>query len=272
MDTIIRFSKYHGTGNDFIIINNDVVNLSGSETDLFQRMCNRNFGIGADGIMLVDKINVNHFNLRYYNANGSEAAMCGNGARCAVSFVHQIISEFEEYSFTIGTKTYRAEMMAPNSIKILWDFYPQIMPVEELSSIVPSEFYDFLVVEAGVPHLVLFVKTKLNKVDLAQWGPFFRSHPLFSPEGTNVNVITIGKNKISIRTYERGVERETLACGTGVLAAAIASEYRKKVKLPVAVETTGGILQVGVTPEDGSLWLQGPAQYVYYGELSPENL
>jgi diaminopimelate epimerase len=272
MEPLIPFYKYHGAGNDFIVINNDDKNPSPIDPELFKRMCDRHFGIGADGVMLIDTIRENHFNLRYFNANGSEAPMCGNGARCAVSFVHKIQPESREYSFQIGNLIYRAEIIATDNIKIFWEVQPQIQPVEELSSIVPSDFSDFLVVDSGVPHLVLFYEGKLETVNLKQWGPFFRNHPLFSPEGTNVNVITINENKIYIRTYERGVERETLACGTGMLAAAIAGEYRNKIKLPVELASAGGILMVGTQAENKMFWLQGPAKQVFSGEFNPINL
>jgi diaminopimelate epimerase len=111
----------------------------------------------------------------------------------------------------------------------------------------------------------------LEEVDLEHWGPFFRYHPFFAPVGTNVNVLVIQKNGMKIRTYERGVENETLACGTGVLAAAAAADYWKKIKLPVWVDTRGGRMKVGIQPENGFLWLQGPAQHVFSGVFDPED-
>jgi diaminopimelate epimerase len=272
MRSLTQFSKYHGAGNDFILINNEDHYFSGQENRLFKHLCHRNFGIGADGILLVDQLKENQFHLRYFNSDGSEAGMCGNGSRCAVSFVSRMQPGFNHYLFTINAKIYRAELKSGDDIRVYWHSPPQIIPVEELSSIVPSEFSDFLVVDTGVPHLVLFVESSLNSVDLVHWGPFFRRHPLFLPAGINVNVVEVARNKVSIRTYERGVEKETLACGTGILASAVAAHYRKMADLPVRVAATGGQLQVGINPENNSFWLQGPVKFVYKGEFDPEEI
>lgn len=259
--------KMHGAGNDFILINNNPDYFSGNETVFIRHLCQRHLGIGADGFMLIKFDDHQSFHLRYFNANGEESTMCGNGARCAVYFMHLNFPETQHFTFRIAGVKYQAEVLGNERIKLEWNFYPEIKNVPELQKIIPTEFSHALFVDSGVPHLILLHPDSLENINLSHWGPFFRNHPFFAPSGTNVNFISFKKKYLEIRTYERGVEAETLACGTGVLAAAVAVHSWEKAKFPIQFNSRGGTLEVGKTPDSDNLWLEGPVKLVYTGEF-----
>jgi diaminopimelate epimerase len=264
----IKFMKMHGAGNDFILINNNHELFSGDETAFIRQLCHRHLGIGADGFMLIKFEEGHSFHLRYYNADGKESSMCGNGARCAVYFMHLNFPKIQQFTFWISDVKYNAEVLGHERIKLEWNFYPEIKNASELQKIIPPEFSRGLFVNSGVPHLVLVHPDSVQNINLSHWGPFFRNHPFFSPAGTNVNFICFKKDHLEIRTYERGVEAETLACGTGVLATAVAAQFWKMSEFPVTVKSQGGSLQVGKIPESDHLWLEGPVKLVYIGEFN----
>jgi len=263
----VQFMKMHGAGNDFILINNNPAYFSGSETVFIRHLCHRQLGIGADGFMLIKFDDHENFHLRYFNANGKESTMCGNGARCAVYFMYLNFPEIKHFTFRIAGVKYQAEVLGNERIKLEWNFYPEIKNAPELRKIIPTEFSHALFIDSGVPHLILLHPEPLENINLSHWGPFFRNHPFFAPSGTNVNVIYFKNEYLEIRTYERGVEAETLACGTGVLAAAVAVRYWEKAKFPIQFNARGGTLQVGKMPDNDNLWLEGPVKLVYSGEF-----
>lgn len=258
----------HGAGNDFILINNNSGYFSGDETGLVAQLCHRQLGIGSDGLMLINFEDGGSFQLRYFNADGKESTMCGNGARCAVYFMHLNFPKIHNFSFRIADMNFQAEVVGQERIKLEWSFYPEIKNAAELQKIIPPEFSHGLFVDSGVPHLVLAHPESVEHLNLLHWGPFFRNHPFFAPSGTNVNFICFREQQLEIRTYERGVEAETLACGTGVLAAAVAARYWEKIVFPITVKSKGGILEVGKMPESDNLWLEGPVKLVYAGEFN----
>jgi diaminopimelate epimerase len=268
MKAAIPFFKIHGTGNDFILIDNRKNYFSGSENQLVQRLCDRRLGIGADGLVLLDFHKTDQFELHYFNADGSEAAMCANGARCAVYFMHLLNPAEKYFSFTIAGKSYQAKIVGEKRVRVFWQFFPEVIPLPGSTQLINEDFRQFLVVNTGVPHLVVNAGVAVEKIDLAYWGAFYRNHLIFGEQGTNVNFVNFSIGGVKIRSYERGIEGETLSCGTGVLAAAWAGKHWKQVQLPVSIETRGGQLLVGENSADSIVWLEGPVQPVYKGTFS----
>jgi diaminopimelate epimerase len=260
----------HGAGNDFILFDNRDGSFDGSEYDLFCHLCDRHTGIGADGLMLVTFDKPSHFHLKYYNADGRPAAMCGNGARCAVYYVHQLYPEQEQLRFEIGNSIYQSTIYSRDRIRLDWNVMPKINNTENIRTILTPPFRDAFFVNCGVPHLILWVTSDLDKLDVQKWGKHFREHEFFRPAGTNVNFVNIGDNSLALRTYERGVEAETLACGTGALSAAMAGRQAGWLQLPVEISVRGGKLRVGMDKKRDILWLEGPARIVYSGEIDPD--
>ena len=268
MKKAIPFFKMHGSGNDFIVIDNRKRYFVGSENHLIRRICQRRLGIGADGLMLLEFQEPDHFELRYFNADGTEAAMCANGARCAVYFMHTLNPDEKHFSFTIAGQSYQAQIAGEKKVRVFWKFSLEVNPLAGLTELIREDFRQFLSVNTGVPHLVVHSALAVEKIDLAYWGAFYRKHLIFGEQGTNVNFVNFSAGKIIIRSYERGIEDETLSCGTGVLAAAWAGKYWKQIQWPVMVVTRGGQLLVGENPVDGMIWLEGPVQPVYQGTFS----
>ena len=208
MSNKVEFMKMHGAGNDFILINNNSDCFSGDETAFISQLCHRHLGIGSDGLMLIKFKDGGNFHLRYFNADGTESTMCGNGARCAVYFMHLSFPKIQYFTFWIADVKYQAEVVGHQRIKLEWSFYPEIKNVAEIQNIIPVEFSHGLFVDSGVPHLVLVHPDSVDHLNVLHWGPFFRNHPFFAPSGTNVNFICLKDEQLVIRTYERGVEAE----------------------------------------------------------------
>lgn len=266
----LSFTKMNGAGNDFVMLDNRDGSLALDRARI-ARLCDRHRGVGADGLLLVEPArNGADFRMRYYNADGGEAEMCGNGARCFARYARQVsgtsASEitFETPAGVIGAKFHgdlvQIVMSDPHSHRP-----PQFLDVAGR----PVEV-DFL--NTGVPHAVVFV-SDLEAVDVLGDGAALRYHEAFAPKGTNANFAAVrGPSAIAIRTYERGVEGETLACGTGVCASAILHHLRTGDPAPIAVQVRGGdTLQVGFTSEGGefrNVTLTGPADFVFDGTLT----
>jgi diaminopimelate epimerase len=269
---VVEFTKMHGAGNDFIVIDNRWYRFSTEElADLAERWCPRRFGVGADGLLALDPAEDDDvdYRMRYVNADGSWAAMCGNGARCLARFALQADFEGPELVFeTDAGRYYAAEGPdAPERIRL---FVP---PARRLSLNVPvegptPEAVHFI--HTGTEHLVTFVPD-LEAVPVAEWAPPLRNDPHVQPEGANVNFVTVADDgSLRVRTYEKGVEAETLACGTGVLAAAAVAEATDRVTSePVTVHTKGGTLTVGIatTSRGQERYLDGPVVAVFRGSL-----
>lgn len=269
----INFTKMHGCGNDFIIFDNRNNILKNINLPQFtKRLCERKFNIGADGLMLVEKSETADFTLRYFNADGSEGEMCGNGARCIARFAY--VNGIAEESMTFDTLDgeYQATIKTDGNVKVS---FPPVLIKEILfdqSLLIGKEeiFYHFSSV--GVPHTIVYGEKILQMSDekFIQWANRIRSHKTF-PKGTNVNIVQIdNKHQISLRTYERGVEAETLACGTGATASAIISAALHKTKAPVQVKTRGGELTIDFTIQQDSIEqisLTGNAVIVYEGTI-----
>ncbi len=265
----LSFTKMNGAGNDFVMVDNRDLSLA-LDTAQIALLCDRHRGVGADGLLAVEPArNGADFRMRYYNADGGEAEMCGNGARCFARFASRISAlqreslSFETQAGVIGARCLGGEvevaMSAPHSHR---------KPREFSINGVPAEVH---FINTGVPHAVVFVGD-LENSDVLRDGAALRYHTAFAPKGTNANFVQVtGPSAIAIRTYERGVEGETLACGTGVCAAAILHHLRSGDPAPIAVGVRGGdTLRVGFTTrgtEVVGVTLTGPADFVFDGTI-----
>ena len=255
---ILNFSKYQGTGNDFILIDNrkgDVPPLD------VAKLCHPKFGIGADGLMLLQNKADYDFEMIYYNSDGNVSSMCGNGGRCIVDFAKKL-GVFE------GKTTRFLAVDGPHAAN--WDNHHVELHMKDVNDI--ESFNADAILNTGSPHYVAFI-TDLN-FDLLTWAKGIRYNERFKQDGINVNAVKpIDQFSLSVRTYERGVENETLSCGTGVTASAIA--YAQKQGLPegqykIKIETPGGHLEVKFTLQDQifqSVYLCGPATEVFTGQI-----
>ena len=264
----IKFVKMAGAGNDFIVIDNRGPVLTDGLAEFARLHCRRRFDVGADGVVLVEPSAAADFRMRIFNADGSEAEMCGNASRCVARFA--FTRGFAKRSMTFETLA--------GIIKAQVDADRVTIGMGEVGAVAAPATVKALgrewtvhSVEAGVPHAVIFVED-LEEVPVDELGRAIRTHRHFAPRGTNVNFVqTLGGNRVGVRTYERGVEAETLACGTGSIASAVVSQERKGVQgPPVEVEVRGGLLKVDFRKQDGrarDVRLTGDAVFVYEGEL-----
>ncbi|MGM0667319.1 MAG: diaminopimelate epimerase [Bacteroidota bacterium] len=252
----IIFNKYHGTGNDFIIIDNRNSCINPANEKLIGFLCDRHRGVGSDGLILIDEHEKYDFEMRYFNADGREGSMCGNGGRCAVAFAEKTGIGRGKGSFLTsdGEHSYKIK---GNIISVsLCDTRPPV-------TIGGNNFID-----TGSPHYIINV-ADCEKVNVYEKGKSIRWSDSFAPGGTNVDFVEHRDDGLFVRTFERGVENETLSCGTGVAAAAISSRWGKEEgKYEVSVETPGGILKVSFqTAKDliTQISLSGPAEFVFAG-------
>ena len=255
----VNFYKYQGTGNDFIIIDNRKNNISLSEMQINQ-LCNRKFGIGADGLMLLKNHPKLDFNMKYFNTDGKESTMCGNGGRCLVAFAKSLGLIDKEANFNANDGVHKATVNENNSISL------QMQDVNDVKIVNTNYFLN-----TGSPHYVTF-RDDIKNIDVYNRGREIRYSAEFSPEGTNVNFVEFQEDKIFVKTYERGVENETLSCGTGVTASAIsASIYSDSDKNSYDIITKGGYLNVSFKKQDSNtfsdVWLTGTATFVFKGEI-----
>ncbi|MCS7077121.1 MAG: diaminopimelate epimerase [Bacteroidia bacterium] len=257
----IHFSKFQGTGNDFILIDDREKKHVNSPEELFKLLCDRKFGIGADGVILIT--NTNHqkadFEMIYYNADGRLGSMCGNGGRCAVVFAKKLGIVKDSGTFIHANTLYPFRILSNDFIELtLLTQKPQI-----------KQLYNDVTffVDTGSPHHVQFV-TDVETYNVVEQGRSIRNSVVYQPHGTNVNFVQfLDKDKIYVRTYERGVENETLSCGTGVVASVLCFLDLSKQNLnEVIVKTKGGMLIVQLL-ENGSINLVGPAMKVFEGRI-----
>jgi len=258
----IKFQKYQGAGNDFIIIDNRQFQLSLS-IETVARLCNRRFGIGADGLMLLEDCPGYDFRMRYFNADGHEASMCGNGGRCITAFAHELGLFRQSTRFIAVDGEHEATMSGPHSVKL---------KMCDVRGISPRQEGYFL--NTGSPHYVKLVEAPFQ-MNVFEEGKKIRYSSGFMPEGTNVDFIHPTAERIETATYERGVEDETLACGTGCVASALTvALIRNDPQNTYALITKGGLLQVSFKqhPDHSftDIWLQGPATFVFSGEYEQE--
>lgn len=255
----LPFFKYQGTGNDFVIFDNRSKQIPTLTAHQIKSICDRRFGIGADGLMLLGEKEGYDFEMIYYNADGNESSMCGNGGRCLAMFAYQLGIHKELYHFLAIDGKHEAEIDDQNVRLKMKD----VTTVEEHSS--------WMVLDTGSPHYVKLVPDAAV-IDVFEAGREIRYSEEYKTEGINVNFVeTIDDDTIFVRTYERGVENETLSCGTGVTAAALVSAHNDNGFNRVEVKTPGGHLSVEFDKTDdntfNNIWLCGPAEFVFKGEV-----
>ena len=262
---MIPFVKYQGTGNDFILIDNRIAGLRPSR-EAVARICDRHFGIGADGLMLLEHSAEGDFRMVYFNSDGGESTMCGNGGRCIAAFAASLgLAKEDSVRFAAADGIHRAQLLKDGRVAL------EMTPVKGI-----ERGDGFCVLDTGSPHFVQWVEDVMQR-DVHREGRAIRHWEEFEPKGINVNFAQlIGDKGLSVRTYERGVEGETLSCGTGVAAAAIAATAESTGSFTVPVETPGGRLVVSFTktgPDEAvDVVLTGPAVFVFEGMYSTGKL
>ncbi|QZE12950.1 diaminopimelate epimerase [Halosquirtibacter laminarini] len=255
-----RFHKYQGAGNDFVIIDNRENKFDAKDFALVNQLCDRRFGVGSDGLMLLENDDHYTFRMRYYNSDGREATMCGNGGRCIVAFAHHLGLFEKEVTFVAVDGVHQAIMESDEVVDL------EMIDVDFVERI-GEDFY----LNTGSPHYVVF--QDLSDLDVVKEGRSIRYNARFKEEGTNVNFVSMDKDCLKVLTYERGVEDETLACGTGVTAAAIAAYVMSGCQYEgFDIEAKGGRLgvrfQAKSINEFEHVWLKGPAVRVFEGDIT----
>lgn len=275
----ISFHKFTGAGNDFILIDGKDFPDSGLTSGRIRSLCDRRYGIGADGVLVVRNHTGYNFEMEYYNSDGSTGSLCGNGARCAIKYAGSagMLNEGKG-DFICNGIEYRGEIFENGNVR----FYMNEVSGVQKGVKVNTGGYEVTgyKLDTGSPHFVVFVKdirknghgfNDINDIPVRELGKLLRNDEIFQPDGVNVNFVSGEKNRMYIRTYERGVENETLACGTGATASAIAAVMETGMKPPVSLITRGGdILTVEFRLDNmifENVTLTGPAVNVFNGEI-----
>lgn len=257
----LHFYKYHGAGNDFVIIDNAEVTFDETNYALINRICDRHFGIGADGLMVLKKHSGYDFEMLYYNSDGMPGTMCGNGGRCITAFAHLKGYIGNETNFLAMDGIHQAKIINEKSIALRMN---DISTIETLS--------DGFMIDTGSPHFVKFL-SGIDALDIYSEGKKIRNEQRFTPDGINVNFCELlSENTLKIATFERGVENETLACGTGSVASAIALCCQKPDNTyKIDIQAKGGNLNVEFTKINNTytnIWLSGPIAFVFEGKYN----
>ena len=226
---MIPFVKYHGAGNDFVLLDVRHFNLPLEPSMIARRICQRRWGIGADGLLLLLSSPIADYRMRIFNADGSEPSMCGNGIRCIVDFLHKRCNSPSEITIETLHGVLKCRKMS-NEIAV------NLGPPAILHWPIDMAIGPAFVVNTGVPHAVVFIDD-LDKIDIESLGRKIRNDPRFGPDGVNVNFVSVTQDKVALRTYERGVEGETLACGTGAAAAAYVAKEQLQLLSPISIWT-----------------------------------
>lgn len=234
----LQFSKLSAAGNDFIMIDNRDGKIGSQYYQaLAQKLCHRRYAIGADGLILIEESQSRDFKMTYLNSDGSHASMCGNGGRAIARFAYDIGAASKQMSFETDAGPVSAEILDDKNVKL--HLYEPKDLERDLNIEIEGEKFDVDFIDTGVPHAVIFVDD-IENVDIVKYGRAIRHHETFSPEGTNVDFVEKKNDALYVRTYERGVEDETLACGTGIIASAIISVLKDKMSSPVKIFARGG--------------------------------
>jgi diaminopimelate epimerase len=257
---LINFQKYQGTGNDFVVLDNRSHEYAFLTNDQVRRLCDRRFGIGADGLMLLNSKAGYDFEMKYYNSDGREGTMCGNGARCITKFAYNLGIHRPDYKFWAVDGEHEAEIDTDGTVSLRMKDVPMVR----------KKHGDFIL-DTGSPHYVKLVTDVMN-VDVYKKGRDIRYSKDFEQDGINVNFVEqAGDDEIIVRTYERGVEDETFSCGTGVTAAALVCYHNENGYNEVEVKTLGGTLSVEFDRRDDdsyhNIWLTGPAEKIFEGRV-----
>ena len=254
----VEFYKYHGTGNDFVLIDNRSLFFDKNNTELISKICSRHFGVGADGLILLENDNLYDFKMIYFNSDGKQTSMCGNGGRCIISFAKKLNIIDDKANF-MAIDGIHEGIINNNLIKI------KMNTVSEIQNINTGFLLD-----TGSPHFVKFCDS-IDNINVFEFGRELRNNKEISEDGVNINFTeVIDNSSIKVRTYERGVENETLSCGTGVIASAL-SAYKKGLvdTNRIKINTLGGELFVSFEFNNiyKNIWLEGPVIEVYKGQI-----
>jgi diaminopimelate epimerase len=260
----IPFSKYQGTGNDFILVDNRSGSFSGIPRQEIKRICDRHFSIGADGLMLLNHLDGYDFEMKYYNADGNLGSMCGNGGRCIVRFAYDLGIHRSSYHFLASDGEHDAEMEAGSNIINL--------KMKDVNGYTETD--GIFILDTGSPHYIKFVEDVMD-MDVVKEGTEIRYSETYASAGINVNFVEEkAEDEIIVRTYERGVEDETFSCGTGVTACAIVCHHNEVGYNDVTVITKGGKLVVKYDRSYDNtytnIWLCGPAEKAFEGKVEIE--
>lgn len=261
----INFYKYHGTGNDFILIDNREGLIVLDSRPTVAGWCHRRFGIGADGVILIENSSNADFRMRYYNSDGRESSFCGNGGRCVTAFAASLGIISNKTIFEASDGMHRAEIITnPNGELLVSLKMSDVQQIEKRGSA--------FVLNTGSPHYVIISETPVDDIDVVSKGREIRNSESFRKEGINVNFVSCNNGQFYLRTYERGVEDETWSCGTGTVAAALALETAGKAihGSPLSLQTPGGTLQVSFSHSENGfsdIYLTGNAEMVYEGQI-----
>ena len=253
--------KYQGTGNDFIMVDNRLKTFPVDNTVLIEKLCNRRFGIGADGLILLENDDATNFKMVYYNSDGNQSSMCGNGGRCLVAFAKYLNIIKDKATFIAIDGLHHATIDELGLVSL------QMKDVDEVKI---NNNHVFL--NTGSPHHIQMAEN-LKNIDVKSEGSKLRYSSLYGKEGSNINFVSqVSESEFSIRTYERGVEDETLSCGTGATAVAIAMYKIKTTTLKnLIINVEGGKLNVSFTENDGiftNVFLTGPAEFVFETQIN----
>lgn len=258
----IEFYKFEGSGNDFIIIDNRKLQINLSNAQI-QKLCDRKFGIGADGLLIYSESREFDFNMTYFNADGYEGSMCGNGGRCMIAFSY-FLGNINKQKFDAADGYHEGNVIESISVN-QWLVDLKMTNISDYKQINNS-----FEINTGSPHFINFVE-KVNNIDVFTEGKKIRNNSTYAENGINVNFVEQNNNNLFVRTYERGVENETLSCGTGVTASALAFAIKKNLNEGnVKIQTLGGHLEVRFTKENNTfkdIWLRGPATLVFKGKI-----
>jgi diaminopimelate epimerase len=266
---MLRFTKMNGAGNDFVMLDNRLGDVR-LEAAQIARICDRHRGVGADGILLLETAtNGADFRMRYYNADGGEAEMCGNGARCFARFARKVAGAADRISFETPAGVIGAELHGDSVTLHMSE--PQDLRLNLPLPNAAGDYEAIHFINSGVPHVVVPVQ-RIEEVNVRSDGAAIRRHETFAPKGANVNFLEKrGRTSVAIRTYERGVEDETLACGTGVVASALIFAATEQIDGPITVGVRGGCdLTVGFEKNGDrftKVTLSGPAEFVFEGTI-----
>jgi diaminopimelate epimerase len=257
----LNFHKYQGTGNDFVLLDNRKSEFSSLATTQVKQICDRRFGVGADGLMLLNLRNGFDFEMKYFNSDGKEGSLCGNGSRCMIKFAYHLGIHRELYRFIAADGIHEGEIDMDGVVSL---------KMKDVMTI--RKFHNDFLVDTGSPHYIKFVNDVMD-LDVYKKGYEIRHSKEFDDEGINVNFVEqlSEPDKIIVRTFERGVEDETYSCGTGVTASALVAFHNENGFNDVEVKTLGGILTVEFDRVDEkyeNIWLCGPAEKVYDGTIN----
>lgn len=256
----IGFYKYQGAGNDFIILDNRSGEYDNLQVPQVHLLCDRRFGVGADGLMMLNQHPEQSFEMKYFNADGKEGSLCGNGGRCIVAFAHKLGLIDKKAVFEAVDGPHEALLIRKDWVELKMNDVTEV-----------ERGYDFAVLNTGSPHYVKYAD-QVEELDVVSQGKAIRNNDRFATDGINVNFVEYGAEALLIRTYERGVEDETLACGTGITAAAIVVGGNQNRAYSIPVKARGGELLVRYEKLNDqhftNIWLCGPATFVYEGKIN----